>query len=245
METLGYSQRVNDLSMSEPDISKLEKSLDYTFKKRVLLREALTHKSFSHEHPQQEPLCNERLEFLGDSVLGFVIVEYLFLSKSQFSESVMSKAKSYLVQESILSDIASSLSLGRYLRFGKGEEATGGRKKGSILADAVEAVLGAVYLDGGYRNVRRIILKLFKERIDTVISSGDFHDFKSELQERSQLLSGTVPEYRLVKQEGKEHDKIFTVAVYVSGEKLGTGCGKNKKQAEALAAREALKKLSR
>jgi len=99
METLGYSQRVNDLSMSEPDISKLEKSLDYTFKKRVLLREALTHKSFSHEHPQQEPLCNERLEFLGDSVLGFVIVESLFLSKSQFSESVMSKAKSYLVQE--------------------------------------------------------------------------------------------------------------------------------------------------
>jgi ribonuclease-3 len=242
---MGYAHRVNDLSMSEPDISKLEKSLDYTFKKRVLLREALTHKSFSHEHPQQEPLCNERLEFLGDSVLGFVIVEYLFLSKSQFSESVMSKAKSYLVQESILTDIARSLSLGRYLRFGKGEEATGGRKKGSILADAVEAVLGAVYLDGGYRKVRGVILKLFKERIDTVISSGDFHDFKSDLQERSQLLSGTVPEYRLVKQEGKEHDKIFTVAVYVSGEKLGTGFGKNKKQAEALAAREALKKLSR
>ena len=231
--------------MAEPDISKLEKSLDYTFKNRVLLREALTHKSFSHEHPQQEPLCNERLEFLGDSVLGFVIVEYLFLSKSQFSESVMSKAKSYLVQESILTDIARSLSLGRYLRFGKGEEATGGRKKGSILADAVEAVLGAVYLDGGYRNVRRIILKLFKERIDTVISSGDFHDFKSELQERSQLISGSIPEYRLVKQEGKEHDKIFTVAVYVSGEKLGTGRGKNKKQAETIAAREALKKLSR
>ena len=231
--------------MAEPDISKLEKSLDYTFKKRVLLREALTHKSFSHEHPQQEPLCNERLEFLGDSVLGFVIVEYLFLSKSQFSESVMSKAKSYLVQESILTDIARSLSLGRYLRFGKGEEATGGRKKGSILADAVEAVLGAVYLDGGYRKVRGVILKLFKERIDTVISSGDFHDFKSDLQERSQFLSGTVPEYRLTKQEGKEHDKIFTVAVYVSGKKLGTGCGKNKKQAEALAAREALKKLSR
>ena len=231
--------------MAEPDISKLEKSLDYTFKNRVLLREALTHKSFSHEHPQQEPLCNERLEFLGDSVLGFVIVEYLFLSKSQFSESVMSKAKSYLVQESILTDIARSLSLGRYLRFGKGEEATGGRKKGSILADAVEAVLGAVYLDGGYRKVRGVILKLFKERIDTVISSGDFHDFKSDLQERSQFLSGTVPEYRLTKQEGKEHDKIFTVAVYVSGKKLGTGCGKNKKQAEALAAREALKKLSR
>ena len=231
--------------MSKQDSVQLEKSLGYTFRNKLLLQEALTHKSFSHEHLQQAPLCNERLEFLGDSVLGFVIVEYLFLSKNQFSESVMSKAKSYLVQESILSDIARSLSLGTYLKFGKGEEATGGKEKSSILADAVEAVLGAVYLDGGYRKVRGVILKLFKERIDMVISSGDFHDFKSDLQERSQFLSGTVPEYRLIKQEGKEHDKIFTVAVYVSGKKLGTGCGKNKKQAEALAAREALKKLSR
>lgn len=229
--------------MSKTDISELEKSLDYAFKKKVLLHEALTHKSFSHEYPQQAPLCNERLEFLGDSVLGFVIVEYLFLYKNQFSESVMSKAKSYLVQEAILYDIARSLSLGKYLRFGKGEETTGGRKKSSLLADAVEALFGAVYLDGGYRKVRRLILKLFKERIDTVISSGDFHDFKSELQERSQLLFGIVPEYRLVKQEGKEHDKIFTVSVYVTGEKLGMGCGKNKKQAEALAAREALGRL--
>jgi ribonuclease-3 len=231
--------------MPKRDSSELEKNLDYAFQNKALLQEALTHKSYSHENPQRAPLCNERLEFLGDSVLGFVIVEYLFLSKNQLSESVMSKTKSYLVQESVLSEIAHSLSLGRYLMLGKGEETTGGRKKRSLLADAVEAILGAVYLDGGYRKVRKLILKLFKEKIDTVISSGDFHDFKSELQERSQLLFSTIPEYKLIKQEGKEHDRIFTVAVYVSGEKFSTGRGRNKKQAETSAAREALKKLSK
>jgi ribonuclease-3 len=209
-----HSYKVNDLSMSKHDSAELEKSLDYTFRNRVLLQEALTHKSYSHEKPQRAPVCNERLEFLGDSILGFVIVEYLFLYKSKFSESVMSKTKSYLVQESILSEVARSLSLGRYLMLGKGEEATGGRRKRSLLADTVEAILGAIYLDGGYRKVRKVILKLFKEKIDSVISSGDFHDFKSELQERSQLLFGTVPEYRLLKQEGKEHDKIFTVKAW-------------------------------
>lgn len=229
--------------MSKHDSAELEKSLGYTFRNRVLLQESLTHKSYSHENPQRAPVCNERLEFLGDSILGFVIVEYLFLYKNKFSESVMSKTKSYLVQESVLSEIAHSLALGKYLMLGKGEEVTGGRKKRSLLADAVEAVLGAVYLDGGYRKVRKVILKLFKEKIDSVISSGDFHDFKSELQEKSQLLFGTVPEYRLIKQEGKEHDKIFTVAVYLSGEKLGSGCGRNKKQAETIAAREALGRL--
>ena len=231
--------------MSEHDIAELEKSLDYIFKNRALLQEALTHKSFSHENPHRAPVCNERLEFLGDSILGFIIVEYLFLSKSHFTESEMSKTKSFLVQESVLSEIAGSLSLGRYLRLGKGEEATGGRKKRSLLADAFEAILGAVYLDGGYRKVRRLILKLFKEKIDVVINSGKIYNFKSELQEKSQLLFGTVPEYRLIKQEGKEHDKIFTVDVYVSGEKLGTGCGRNKKQAEVLAAREALRQLTK
>ena len=231
--------------MSKHDSSELEKNLGYTFQNKTLLQEALTHKSYSHENPQQAPGCNERLEFLGDSVLGFVIVEYLFLSKNKLSESVMSKTKSYLVQESMLSEIARSLSLGSYLLLGKGEEATGGREKRSLLADAVESILGAVYLDGGYRKVRKLILKLFKEKIDSVMSSGDFHDFKSELQERSQLLFSTIPEYRLVKQEGEEHDKIFTVAVYISGEKLSTGIGRNKKQAETIAAREALRQLSK
>src|SRR3972149_11238735 len=136
--------------MSECDIAELEKTLGYSFKNKKILIEALTHRSFYHENPGKAEAYNERLEFLGDSVLGLSIVESLFLSEKQLSESLMAKTKSYLVEESILSDIANSISLGKYLRLGKGEESTGGRTKKSLLADAVEAVLGAVYFDGGF-----------------------------------------------------------------------------------------------
>jgi ribonuclease-3 len=225
--------------------SELEKRLGYPFKKRELLIEALTHRSFYHENPDKADACNERLEFLGDSVLGFVIVENLFSLDSRLTESVMAKTKSYLVKESVLSEIAGSISLGKYLRLGKGEEATGGRTKGSLLADAVEAVLGAVYLDGGYKKAKELILRLFREKIDVILSSGEFHDFKTELQEKTQLLFNTIPEYKIIKQEGKEHKKIFTVEVYVTGETFGTGRGRSKKEAETLAAKEALHKLRR
>lgn len=230
--------------MSEQDITELEKRLGYLFKNKELLIEALTHRSFYHENPDKADAYNERLEFLGDSVLGFVIVEYLFSSKSRFTESVMAKTKSFLVKESILSEIASSISLGKYLRFGKGEEATGGRTKRSLLADAIEAVLGAVYIDGGYKKAKELILGLFKEKIDTILSSGEFHDFKTELQEKTQLLFSTIPEYKMIKQEGEEHKKIFTVEVYIAGKKFGTGYGKSKKEAETIAAKEAIYKLS-
>ncbi len=231
--------------MSEQDIVELEKRLGYLFKKKELLIEALTHRSFSHENPDKADVYNERLEFLGDSVLGFVIVEYLFLCKSQFTESVMAKTKSYLVKESVLSEIASSISLGKYLRLGKGEVATGGRTKRSLLADAVEAILGAVYLDGGYKKAKELILRLFKEKIDTILSSGEFHDFKTELQEKTQLLFSTIPEYKMIKQEGEEHKKFFTVEVYITGKKFGRGYGKSKKEAETIAAKEAIYKLLR
>ena len=157
----------------------------------------------------------------------------------------MAKTKSYLVKESVLSEIASSISLGKYLRLGKGEEATGGRTKSSLLADAVEAVLGAVYLDGGYKKAKELILRLFKEKIDTILSSGEFHDFKTELQEKTQLLFNTIPEYRMIKQEGVEHKKIFTVEVDIAGKKFGIWYGKSKKEAETIAAKEAIYKLQR
>jgi ribonuclease-3 len=229
--------------MSKQYIAELEKRLGYPFKKKELLIEALTHRSFYHENPDKADACNERLEFLGDSVLGFVIVEYLFSLDSRLTESVMAKTKSYLVKESVLSEIANSISLGKYLRLGKGEEATGGRTKGSLLADAAEAVLGAVYLDGGYKKAKELILKLFREKIDAILSSGEFHDFKTVLQEKTQLLFNIIPEYKIIKQEGKEHKKIFTVEVYVTGEMFGTGRGRSKKEAETLAAKEALHKL--
>jgi ribonuclease-3 len=229
--------------MFENDFSELEGHLGYRFRDRKILIEALTHRSFYHENPDKADAYNERLEFLGDSVLGFVIVEYLFSLEGKLTESVMAKTKSYLVKESILCEIAGNISLGQHLRLGKGEEVTGGRKKKSLLADAFEAVLGAMYIDSGYKKAREIILRLFKDKIDAVMSSGEFHDFKTELQEKTQLLFGVIPEYKLIKQEGEEHRKIFTVEVCVSSESFGSGSGKSKKEAETLAAKEALKKL--
>ena len=226
------------------DIADLEKRFGYVFKNRKLLTEALTHRSFYHENPDKSIAHNERLEFLGDSVLGFVIVEYLFSSDKEFTESVMAKIKSYLVKESILSEIADSISLGKYLKLGKGEEATGGRAKKSILADTIEALLGAVYLDGGYKKVKAVVLKLFRKEIDTLMDSTRFYDFKTELQEKTQLLFGVLPEYRVVKQEGEEHEKVFTIEVFIEGKKFGKGSGKSKKEAQTLAAREALSQLS-
>ncbi len=229
--------------MVEHTITELENVLGYSFKNRQILMNALTHRSFFHENPDKAQDYNERLEFLGDSVLGFVIVEYLYLSDSSLTESIMAKAKSYLVKESVLSEIAASLSLGKYLRLGKGEESTGGRTKRSLLADAVEAVLGAVYLDGGYEDARRLILGLFQDKIGSVLKSGKFHDFKTELQEKTQFLFNSIPEYRMIKQEGEEHNKIFTVDVHIAGTKFGTGFGKSKKEAETNAAQEALREL--
>jgi ribonuclease-3 len=155
----------------------------------------------------------------------------------------MAKTKSYIVKQAVLSDIAASLSLGSYLRLGKGEDASGGRLKKSLLADAVEAIIGAVYLDAGFKKTREFVLNLFREKIDSIIHSGEFQDFKTELQEQTQHFFNMVPEYRVIRQEGKEHRKIFTVEVYVSGEKYGSGTGKNKKEAETHAAREALGRL--
>jgi ribonuclease-3 len=226
------------------DISDFEKRFGYVFKNRKLLTEALTHRSFYHENPDKSIAHNERLEFLGDSVLGFVIVEYLFSSDKEFTESIMAKIKSYLVKESILSEIADSISLGKYLKLGKGEEATGGRAKKSILADTIEALLGAVYLDGGYKKVKAVVLKLFRKEIDTLMDSNRFYDFKTELQEKTQLLFGVLPEYRVLKQEGEEHEKVFTIEVFIEGKKFGKGSGKSKKEAQTLAAREALSQLS-
>ena len=229
--------------MFHNNVNELEENLGYHFKDKTVLLEALTHRSFYHENPGKADGYNERLEFLGDSVLGFVVVEYLFLSDRRLTEAVMAKTKSYLVKESVLFEIAHAISLGEYLRLGKGEEATGGRTKKSLLADAVEAVLGAVYLDGGYERARELILRLFNEKIEKVMSSGEFHDFKTELQEKTQMLFGTIPDYRLIRQEGAEHRKTFTVEVYVAGEMFGTGDGKSKKEAEIIAAREALGRL--
>lgn len=226
------------------NIEILEKAIGYSFSDKGLLAEALTHRSFYHENRHAAFSYNERLEFLGDSVLGLVIVENIFSHPSKPAESVMAKIKSYLVRGEVLSEIANEISLGGYLRLGKGEEDTGGRRKKSILADAMEAVFGAVYLDSGYATTREIIIRLFRDRISGVIKSGQYHDYKTELQEMSQTLFGVLPEYRITGQEGDEHKKIYTVDVVISGEEFGKGIGRSKKEAETKAAGEAIRKMT-
>lgn len=230
---------------SGADLSQLEKALGYEFKDKAILIEALTHKSYHHENPKEAPFHNERLEFLGDSVLGIVVVQYLFNLPASYTESVMSKLKSHAVKAGVLFEIANNISLGKYLRVGKGEEATGGRHKKSLISNALEAVIGAIYADGDIEHARKAILRLFKEKMDGLIESGDFYDSKTELQELSQMKFGVLPEYRLLKAEGEAHKKIFTIEVWLNGRCYGSGKGKSKKEAETISAKKALETLSR
>lgn len=229
--------------MSRLDLSELQKSIGYGFADEGILLQALTHKSFQHEHPEEAASHNERLEFIGDSVLGLAVAEYLYGSGGELNEAGMSRIKAYIVKRKVLAELAEEVSLGRYLRVGKGEEGSGGRKKSSILANAMEAVFGAVFEDGGYERAREVVLGLLRDRVDAAIASGDFADFKSDLQELCQVRFGSLPEYRLVAQEGKEHKKIFTFEVIIDEKPRGRGRGTTKKEAQARAAEEALKRL--
>lgn len=231
------------MASSQKSIDDIEKKIGYTFKKKEILLNALTHKSYFHEQKDKAKGCNERLEFLGDSVIGLITVEYLFLLRKEYSEAVLAKIKSYLVCQSVLADVAESISLGKYLFLGKGEESTGGRTKKSILSDAFEAIIGAVYLDAGFEKTREIFLRLIKEKIEEIIHAGDFYDYKTELQEISQMIYGILPEYQVVKQQGEEHKRVFTVAVFLDGKKFGVASGSKKKEAETLAAKKALEKI--
>jgi ribonuclease-3 len=220
-----------------------EHFIKYRFRRKDLLIQALTHKSYHHENPDGDVPDNERLEFLGDSVLGLAIAEILFSENPFLTEADMSKMKSYLVNKSVLSDIAATLSLGGYLKLGRGEETTGGRLKKSVLADALEAIFGAIFLDSDYRTVKSVIRELFQQKIANVVAKKEGYDFKSELQEKCQGIFGKLPEYRIVRQEGEEHKKIFTIEAYIQGELCGIGIGKSKKEAQMAAAKEALSKI--
>jgi len=231
------------VSYSE-NTGELEEAIGYRFRDSRLLVEALTHSSYHNENPGDSLGYNERLEFLGDSVLGLAVAEILYRDALSLTEAEMSKMRSYLVRESVLFDVARFLSLGKHLRLGKGEESTGGRQKKSVLSDAIEALFGAVFLDSGYGTVKDMVSRLLGDHIAMVIVKKEGLDFKSELQERCQGLLGRPPDYRIVKQEGEEHRKIFTAEVVVDGLISGVGKGRSKKEAEMAAAREALKKMN-
>ena len=219
----------------------IEEKLDYNFKSQSLLINALTHSSYANENRGRSCESNERLEFLGDSVLGLVVADALYRRFPEMPEGRMTRMRAQLVCEESLHRVASELGLGEYMRLGRGEEHTGGRNRTSILADAVEAIIAAMYLDGGMEVARRFITKHILSTLDgTYISFGDS---KTELQELVQRKSGSQLSYELLSESGPDHDKTFTSQVLLNGNAIGSGSGRTKKEAEQAAARAALREL--
>lgn len=223
---------------------QLQKALGYSFKRISNLKRALTHKSFANEHKLPSREHNERLEFLGDAVLELVVSELLMERYPDFSEGDLSKMRAAIVNEKQLASLARKFSLGDYLYLGRGEEQTSGREKSSLLADAFEAVLGAIYLDRGYKKAAAVIRGHYLDLFDSKPTHEFYQDFKTELQERSQSLFRSIPRYRLVSESGPDHDKVFEIEISIQNDVMGRGKGRSKKEAEQEAAREALSQLS-
>ena len=217
-------------------MTTLEEKLGYTFQSPELLENALTHSSCANES-RGKLQSNERLEFLGDSILGMVVADHLYRNHPDLPEGELTRTRSALVCEESLVEVAQALGLGEYLKLGKGEEAGGGRHRPSIQADAVEAVLAAVYLDGGIGSARKIIQKYILDRESEKARN---RDYKTALQELVQRESGQVLQYRLTGSSGPDHAKLFTVEVDLNGFTIGQGEGHSKKEAEQNAARAAI-----
>lgn len=223
-------------------MKSLEEKLGYTFRDPSLLENALTHSSRANES-RGTLSSNERLEFLGDSILGMVVADHLYRNHPDLPEGELTRTRAALVCEESLVEVAQELNLGEYLRLGKGEEAGGGRNRPSIRADAVEAVLAAVYLDGGIGSARKIVQKYILSR--EVAGLTKPHDYKTALQELVQRESGQVLQYRLTGEEGPDHDKRFFMEVTLNGTPIGSGTGRSKKEAEQMAAHAAIKALEK
>ncbi len=219
-------------------IEKFEKEIDYQFRNKSLIYQALSHSSFANERKNTGG-SNERLEFLGDSVLSIVVSEYLFTHLRDNQEGDLTKLRAALVCEKSLHRFAQKIHLGEYILLGKGEENTGGRERPSILADAFEAVIAAIFLDGGMEYAKRHVLKFIPNNLGDV-TKFVFTDFKTALQEIVQKNPEEKVEYVLIGEEGPDHNKIFVVEVCLNSQVIGKGRGKSKKEAEQLAAKEAL-----
>lgn len=226
-------------SVSEEHLRETENALHYQFSKLGLLSEALSHSSYANENKKTRK-SNERLEFLGDSVLSLVVAQYLFEHFKHLPEGELTKIRASLVCEKSLFAFAQQIDLGEFLLLGKGEEQTGGRERPSILADAFEAVIGAIYLDGGLQAAKNHILAFLPKDDESIKSAITFNDYKTILQEIIQKNPEEKVEYRLSSQTGPDHDKAFSVQVCLNSNIIGTGSGRSKKQAEQMAAREAL-----
>ncbi len=229
------------------DITKLEDleaSLNYKFKNRDLLKKALTHSSYANENKMNSIDNNERLEFLGDSIINLIVSQYLYKKYPKYPEGNLTRIRAMVVCESSLAYAARRVNLGRYILLGRGEDITGGRDRDSILADTIEAVTGAIYIDSDFEVTNKVLLSSFKENIRYAVKKGNlFVDYKTELQERLQKDKDVTIEYRVYREKGPDHDKVFFVKVMMNKNTIGKGMGKNKKEAEQMAAKDALAKM--
>jgi len=226
------------------DLTRLQQILGIRFKEPALLEQALIHSSYTHENPAAASTNNERMEFLGDAILGAVIAERLYHLIPGAAEGEMSKLRAALVSRNSLSQIAKRIGLDQYLYLGKGEEASGGRSKPSNLASVLEAVIAAIFLDSGWDAASDFVLRLFDTELKEAIDRGVEIDYKSRLQNLILSRQPDVPVYRIIEASGPAHNRSFTAEVIVSDAILGRGSGKSKKTAESEAARSALEKLA-
>jgi len=224
-------------------LKEFEEIIGYSFNDKTLLKTALTHSSYANENRSKQIVYNERLEFLGDSVLSLVVSNYLFENYTKMPEGTLTKARATIVCERSLFECASNIEMGKFLILGKGEERTGGRTRISILADAFEALIAAIYLDGGIGVVREWLLGQLYDTILLAAKGKTFTDYKTALQEKLQEGGAAQIHYEVVGESGPDHCKSFLVHVYVGDKLLGAGEGNSKKNAEQTAAREALAKL--
>ena len=225
------------------DLIELEKKIGYVFNNKELLKMALTHKSYAYEDSNvANREYNERIEFLGDAILEHIISDLLYFSKQKFSEGNMSKKRADIVCEKSLSTAMRNVGAQNYIYLGKCEKSYNNVIKDAIVADAFEAILGAIYIDGGYDYSKKFALMMLKQQIDSVLHGKELNvDYKTKLQELLQKHGAVKIEYIIDKEYGPEHDKTFEVSVYFNGNKIGEGKGKNKKEAEQMAAKVALK----
>lgn len=224
----------------ERDVKELENRIGYRFKDFELLRKALKHSSYTNENHQAKYACNERLEFLGDAVLEVISSEFLYLENPKMPEGELTKMRASIVCEPALAFCAKELNLGEFLMLGKGEETTGGRKRDSVTSDALEAVIGAIYLDGGFANAKEFVHKFILNDLE---HKKLFYDSKTILQELVQANFTEAVSYQLLAEEGPDHNKSFLTAVYIGKKEYGQGRGRTKKSAEQEAAYQTILQL--
>jgi len=222
------------------NIEKLEKDISYTFKNKELLKNALTHTSYAYEHKVES---NEKLEFLGDSILEFVSSEYMYLKYKNLKEGEMTKVRATVVCEESLYKIACKHNFSDFLILGKSEVISGGNQRPAILADSVEAVIAAIYIDGGLEPAKKFIIENLKDEIESATKNVGKKDYKTVLQEELQKNGDVKIEYEILKETGPDHDKTFEAQVSLNGKALAQGKGKSKKEAEMQAAKKVLENM--